>query len=82
LLLLLLSAGTINLDTMKLQEPPPGHWKRVVGHLKLRPDQIDHVCTGFQVRCCCWLCCIEKASHLDLIFSNGESCALIRVSNL
>jgi hypothetical protein len=45
-----LSAGTINLDTMSPQEPPAGHWKRVVGHLKLRPDQINHVCTGFQVR--------------------------------
>lgn len=45
--LLLSCAGTMNLETQQVQEPPPGYWENVVDHLELQEHQIETLAMGF-----------------------------------
>lgn len=40
-------AGTMNLDTLQVQEPPPGYWENVVDNLELQEQQVQTLAMGF-----------------------------------
>jgi hypothetical protein len=44
---LCLAAGTLNLDTLQVQEPPPGYWEKVADSLELDEQQIQTLTMGF-----------------------------------
>jgi hypothetical protein len=45
--LLGVAAGTLNLDTLQVQEPPPGYWETVVDSLELEEQQLQTLAIGF-----------------------------------
>jgi hypothetical protein len=47
LMCLLTAAGTLNLDTLQVQEPPPGYWEKVVDCCELDQQQMQTLATGF-----------------------------------
>jgi hypothetical protein len=41
------AAGTLNLDTLQVQEPPPGYWESVVDSFELEEQQTQTLAMGF-----------------------------------